>query len=399
MSKISFITPLDQPSGSKRLLDILRTGLKDQRFTRLRIIVAYAKSGPLLRLHTELESWMAAGNSLYAIFGLDQQGTSKEALTIASDLCTELYVTRERGITFHPKIYLFDGPGHAKAIIGSNNLTVGGTETNFESSAILDLVLPEDAEVYTELDKIWGNLLPHSCPATKLLTQILLENFITNDVVLSETQLQARSKTGGSNPAAPATGLVCKPASPLPASIMKSAARTSQQTSVSVGQPPIPMPLPLTVAGLAIQIKPHHNGEIFLSKIAVLQNPNFFGWPFTGSTIPKKAGNTAYPQRTPDPVVNIDVYGAATAPLMTLREYALNTVYYSVKSEIRITASPLTSQVPEYSIMVMTLGRDAGIDYDIFIYRPDSPKYSSWLTACNQAMPGGGKVARRFGWF
>lgn len=125
MSKISFITPLDQPSGSKRLLDILRTGLKDQRFTRLRIIVAYAKSGPLLRLHTELESWMAAGNSLYAIFGLDQQGTSKEALTIASDLCTELYVTRERGITFHPKIYLFDGPGHAKAIIGSNNLTVG----------------------------------------------------------------------------------------------------------------------------------------------------------------------------------------------------------------------------------------------------------------------------------
>ena len=104
MPQVSFITPLDQPSGSKRLLDILRTGLKDPRFTKLRIVTAYAKSGPLLRLKSDIESWTASGNSLCAILGIDQQGTSKEALTIAADLCKELYITRENGITFHPKI-------------------------------------------------------------------------------------------------------------------------------------------------------------------------------------------------------------------------------------------------------------------------------------------------------
>ncbi|ECI2867623.1 restriction endonuclease, partial [Salmonella enterica subsp. enterica] len=56
MAQVSFITPLDQPSGSKRLLDILRTGLKDPRFTQLRIVTAYAKSGPLLRLKSDIES-------------------------------------------------------------------------------------------------------------------------------------------------------------------------------------------------------------------------------------------------------------------------------------------------------------------------------------------------------
>ncbi|AJC64954.1 phospholipase D family protein [Dickeya zeae] len=397
MPQVSFITPLDQPSGSKRLLDILRTGLKDPRFTQLRIVTAYAKSGPLLRLKSDIESWIAAGNSLCAIVGIDQQGTSKEALTIAADLCKALYITRENGITFHPKIYLFDGPKYAKVIIGSNNLTVGGTETNFESSIILDLVLPEDDSIYNDLETMWGSLLPHSCVATKPFEQKLLDELIANGAILSELDKQARAKLTGNYPTAPRTGLVCKPASPLPASIMKRKTLTPKTQATGImGQLQYPQQV---VAGLIIQIKPHHNGEIFLSKIAVLQNQSFFGWPFKGSTTPKKAGNPAYPQRTPDPVVNINVYGPATTPTLTLNSYKLNTVYYSAKEEIRITASPLISQVPDYSIMVMMPGNSAGIDYEICIYRPDNPQYTSWLSACNQSMPSGGKKPRKFGWF
>ncbi|HGM9748161.1 TPA: phospholipase D family protein [Proteus mirabilis] len=397
MSQVSFIAPLDQPSGSKRLLDILRDGLKDPRFTQLRIVSAYAKSGPLLRLKSDIESWIATGNSFCAILGIDQQGTSKEALTIAADLCTELYITRENGITFHPKIYLFDGPKYAKVVIGSNNLTVGGTETNFESSIILDLIFPGDNSIYNELEKMWDNLLPNSCVATKLLKQKLLDELIDSGAVLSELDKQARAKLANNYPTAPKTGLIRKPASPLPVSIMKRKTITpTTQATGTIAQPQSPQQV---VSGLIIQIKPHHNGEIFLSKIAVLQNQSFFGWPFTGFTIPKKAGNPAYPQRTPDPVVNIDVYGPATTPALTLSSYRLNTVYYSTKSEIRITASPLVSQVPEYSIMVMMPGNTAGIDYEICIYRPDSPQYTSWLSACNQSMPSGGKKPRKFGWF
>ena len=49
--------------------------------------------------------------------------------------------------------------------------------------------------------------------------------------------------------------------------------------------------------------------------------------------------------------------------------------------------------------MVMMPGNSAEIDYEICIYRPDSPQYTSWLSACNQSMPSGGKKARKFGWF
>lgn len=88
---------------------------------------------------------------------------------------------------------------------------------------------------------------------------------------------------------------------------------------------------------LAIQIKPHHNGEILLSVTAAMQNPSFFDWPFTGRTTPKKRGNPSYPQRV--------------------------------------------------------------VDYEITVHRPDSPDHGIWLARCNQRMPGGGRAARRFGWF
>lgn len=94
MAVISFIGPLDQPLGNRRLLTSLRVGLQDARFDRLTIIVAYAKSGPLLRLQSELAAWKAAGKRIRGIFGIDQQGTSREALNLGLSLFDELYVTQ-----------------------------------------------------------------------------------------------------------------------------------------------------------------------------------------------------------------------------------------------------------------------------------------------------------------
>jgi hypothetical protein len=85
--------------------------------------------------------------------------------------------------------------------------------------------------------------------------------------------------------------------------------------------------------------------------------------------------------------------------MLTLTDYPLNTVYYETKSEIRITASPLVSSVPDYSVMIMQQSTDPAIDYEITIHRPDSPDYGAWVAACNQFMPSGGKAPRKFGWF
>ncbi len=151
--------------------------------------------------------------------------------------------------------------------------------------------------------------------------------------------------------------------------------------------------------GLAIQIRPHHNGEIFLSVRAALQNPAFFSWPFTGETTPKIAGRAPYPQHDPDPIVNFVVYGKEQKPVLVLTKYPLNTVYYAENSEIRITALPVVEVSPEYSIMIIEPSNETGTTWDITVHRPDSPEFDSWLAVCNQSMPGGGKQPRKFGWF
>src|SRR5207244_789767 len=139
---------------------------------------------------------------------------------------------------------------------------------------------------------------------------------------------------------------------------------------------------------LVMQVRPHHNGEIFLSKRAIDQDPAFFGWPFIGRSTPKKSTNPSYPQRVPDPVVDIRVINAAGAELARHDRWALNTVYYSTKHEIRITVPPSVCRaLPDFSILVMRLG--ASIDYEMDFYMPGSADYTTYLNTCNQTMPSG----------
>lgn len=402
MPQIQILKPLDAALGKRRLLDELKSDLDSDDYSDFRWLVAYAKAGPLQRLKSRLQSWRAKGRSVRAIFGIDQQGTSREALELALSLCDEVYITQERGITFHPKAYIFNGAAKARLYLGSNNLTVGGTETNFEAAVRVEVALPADNAVLAEINELWDQLLPANCVATRLLDAALLNDLVAaGDVVDERTIRQTQNRTTKAKKAStPKAGLKLKPPSPLPTDV-KAAVAVQQAAPEPVPQAvPAPAAVPATQAvGLAIQIKPHHNGEIFLSKLAVNQNPAFFEFPFSGMTTPKNAGGTPYPQRLPDPIVNIQVYGAGGALLLKDDAYPLNVVFYEPKKEIRVTASKLVPVVPEYSVLVMTPGETAGIDYEMVIYTPDSPDYAGWVAACNQQMPGGGKIPRKFGWF
>lgn len=408
MAEVDFISPLDQPLGDRRLLEELRQALVSTEFSRLTMIVAYAKSGPFLRLAAEFLAWKSAGKEARAIIGIDQQGTSREAIYHASRIFEPLYYIQERDITFHPKIYLFEGTSNVKVIIGSNNFTVGGTETNFECSTIINMSLPDDAPIYEKLLAMWEGLTPDHCLATRILNSEVLAQLLLSGAVIGEREMFRHPSRIPNRPKASKSGMAVKPASAIPKNVMtanKGVAYFAQAYQPQfVGAPEAVTTAPVvanTVTnGLAIQIRVHPNGEIHLSKLAVNQDPEFFGWPFTGLTAPKKAENAAYPQRTPDPVVDIDVYGAATDTVFSIRNYALNTVYYTTNAEIRVTAAPLVEWVPPFSVMVMLPGSREGVDYELSIYRPDSPDFAKWLAICNQTMPAGGApIARKFGWF
>lgn len=71
--------------------------------------------------------------------GIDQKGTSKEALEalLKLKIDTRIYHTTSR-IIFHPKIYLFTGDKHCCIILGSSNLTKTGLFQNIEASLLVE---------------------------------------------------------------------------------------------------------------------------------------------------------------------------------------------------------------------------------------------------------------------
>ena len=407
MPKITFLKPTDQPTGIARLITELRTNLGCHDLDDFRIIVAFAKIGPLLRLAESIGRWKNRGGSIKAIFGVDLLGTSLQALEFALANFQETNIAYVPGDsfspTFHPKIYLFTGAKRAVGYIGSNNLTVGGTETNLETYVKLDLGFPADDVVKSELLACWNDALRTAVH----LDAALLAQLVAAGMLLDETDAQ-RTATGRRRlepltPEAPVfPPLAVLPPSPIPrGSIVAHLSRRKAGRKPKVPAPGAPVAAGIGAQALVMHIVPHHNGEVFLSKLAADQDPAFLGWPFTGKTMPKKPSNPSYPQRIPDPVVDLRVFNVKGALVVEHNRLKLNTVYYAAKSEIRITVPrDVVKNAPEYSILVMRqAGQVQGLDYTLDIYVPGSVQYNRYLAVCNQTMPSGGRAApRRFGW-
>jgi hypothetical protein len=413
MPRIAVQKPTDQPTGALRLINELRAGFDSRHFDDMRMIVAFARHGPLLRLTPAITRWRTQRKRIRAIFGIDQLGTSRQALQFALDHFSESFVVHAGSSafspTFHPKMYLFSGKERALAFIGSNNLTVGGTETNLECFIKLELSLPTEKDLWTELVACWDDTVKAGSP----LDANLLASLLSSGMVLDESQMHrsaaARSPTAGTSTSGrpPFPALRVQPPSPIPmASLSARPAKTKRGAAAApTSAAPTPsQPLSIGAQALVIQISPHRNGEVFLSKRAIDQNPAFFGWPFTGRTVPKKPTNPSYPQRTPDPVVDLKVFNAKGALAVRHSFFRLNTVYYERKHEIRITVPPdVVKAVPAAtlaSLMVMRQAAQAdALDYDIEIHVKGSPQYDEYLRVCNQKMPSGGRTkGRKFGW-
>jgi len=428
LATIDLISPIDQPEGKNRLLDEISNNLQDNSFDEFYVMVAFAKIGPLLKLYEKIIQWKKT-KTISGIFGIDQQGTSIEALQFAVDHFDQISVLHIKGKftpTFHPKIYLFKGKTSAIAYVGSNNLTVGGTETNFEAYIKVEMDLPDDQDFLDKIEVSWNR-----CIETAIkLDDKHLEKLINEKYVISEKDMWERGMVKEQSKKIAQKGqenIILEedknkisfpkfrvvPPSPIPKSALVAGKKKEKQKleereiqDVQLEQQPLEVHKDFHVTSLVIQIVPHHNGEVFLSKLAVNQNASFFGWPFSGQTVPKIAGNPAYPQREPDPVVNIKVYDEQGNLSIHHDRFGLNTVYYSKKSEIRITFPQDIVKLTQpyingpYPIMVLcNLPIAERLDYDMDIYIPGNQPYSEFEVVCNQSMPSGGKaLARRFGW-
>jgi len=392
--KLTFIRPHDQPLGRVRLLDELESDLGRAEYDDLRMIVAYAKLGPLAKLADALARWRAARKTVRAILGVDQQGTSLEALEFALSNFDEVRIAHsdQFGCTFHPKIYLFFGRTGGKAYIGSNNLTVGGTEVNFEAATIVELDAWADGAHVDEFKEWWREAKSGSTSLTrKFLGDLLAKGLVTTERLLRQARARGRARAGGPGLTFPKVAV--KPPRALPKNLFPAVSRRGASRARPLSAAPV-------AQALVLQVLPHPNGEVFLSTTALRQNPAFFGYPFAGKTTPKKSGNPSYPQRLPDPRVDISVLDSKGAVAVRLADFGLNTIYYTRKHDVRITVPPaVIASTPPMSILVMRQSFATGLDFELEFHPPSSPEYASLLAVCNQVMSsGGGAQARRFGW-
>jgi HKD family nuclease len=127
----------NQPLATRFGTDLI-CYIKSGVWNSLDIGVAWVRASGVAHLRPALEEFLANGNKLGVVVGVDIDNTTKEglegllALEVHGDATVYVH-HNEAGSIFHPKIYLFRNASKAKLIVGSNNITESGLFRNTEA--------------------------------------------------------------------------------------------------------------------------------------------------------------------------------------------------------------------------------------------------------------------------
>ena len=107
----------------------------------IRIMSAFASGAGVAALAPFLDVFLARGNRVEIICGIDRNGTDAQAIrelyalqsSHGSTVSVRIFNAPSKGAIFQPKLYLRQKRRHVDFVIGSANMTSGGMGSNFES--------------------------------------------------------------------------------------------------------------------------------------------------------------------------------------------------------------------------------------------------------------------------
>ena len=145
-----------------------------KRYKSFTCLVAFASYGGISAMTPYIETAKSEGVAIKVVLGVDQKGTSKEALeeVLSWDVDASIYHTKSINI-FHPKIYLFENEDIFTMIVGSNNLTEMGLVKNVECSLLIKDI--KSNPVHGEFYNYWKNILDGKDINLYPITQDLIE--------------------------------------------------------------------------------------------------------------------------------------------------------------------------------------------------------------------------------
>ena len=186
-----------QPFSRQSLGGFLKSelGKTNSKWKSFQAAVAFVKYSGVQHILNELKGFVQQGKYVRIVLGIDQYGSSHEGIAGLLEAVAdtgELWINHDinKYVTFHPKLYLFEGESEAVVIIGSGNLTQGGLYTNDEASIVCELNLSniEDQiflnEVKVALDGWCNPTMEH----VKRIDEVLLETLLAVDYIRTETR-------------------------------------------------------------------------------------------------------------------------------------------------------------------------------------------------------------------
>ncbi len=172
----------ENSSVGKELVDLFQS----HRFTSFTCLVAFASYGGVSALRQEILNAKTNNVNIKVVLGVDQKGTSKEALeeVLSWDVNACIYHTNDFNI-FHPKIYLFENEDIFTLIVGSNNLTVPGLVQNVECSLMIKDI--KSNPVLAKFYDYWDGILNGTEINLYPITQELIDNLYADNIITLES--------------------------------------------------------------------------------------------------------------------------------------------------------------------------------------------------------------------
>jgi len=178
-------------SVGKELIELFDS----HRYNSFICLVAFASFAGVSALTSKIFEAKAAGVDVKIILGVDQKGTSKEALeeVLSWGIDAKIYHTSDINI-FHPKIYLFENEDIFSLIVGSNNLTVPGLVQNVECSLMIKDI--KSNPVLQAFYDYWGGILNGTEINLYPLTQNLIDKLYEDKVITIESERNEKFDNG-----------------------------------------------------------------------------------------------------------------------------------------------------------------------------------------------------------
>lgn len=196
---ISFLGQGYEPESCDAVGNRLKSLFSDVCFRSFFCLSAFTSKAGVSFLEECVNSSQVKKESVFVIVGVDQEGTSKEALAKLNSMGYNSYIFYQKeSPIFHPKIYLFEGEGRSALIIGSSNLTAQGLFTNVESSLLVEFENSDQdgVKLVSRLKAYFSSLFDLSDPNLFRLSESVIESFVSSGIVPNNIAWKKRYQKG-----------------------------------------------------------------------------------------------------------------------------------------------------------------------------------------------------------